>query len=100
MSDQDTRTEVLAHTRERPQASTITSPPSARKHQADRIAPDKHQPTGQSFQPLEPILSRSYGSSLPTSLTYIILSTRGCSPWRPNADIGTIECKLIASLGV
>ncbi|CAS01203.1 Protein CBG26767 [Caenorhabditis briggsae] len=56
MSDQDTRTEVLAHTRKRPQASTITSPPSAREHQADRIAPDKHQPTGQSFQPLEPIL--------------------------------------------
>ena len=27
--------------------------------------------------------SRSYGSILPTSLTYIILSTRGCSPWRP-----------------
>ena len=34
--------------------------------------------------------SRSYGSNLPTSLTYIILSTRGCSPWRPAADIGTI----------
>ena len=26
---------------------------------------------------------------MPTSLTYIILSTRGCSPWRPDADIGT-----------
>lgn len=34
-------------------------------------------------------LSRSYGSNLPTSLTYIILSTRGCSPWRPAADMGT-----------
>ena len=34
--------------------------------------------------------SRSYGSNLPTSLTYIILSTRGCSPWRPDADIGTM----------
>ena len=34
--------------------------------------------------------SRSYGSILPTSLTYIILSTRGCSPWRPDADIGTM----------
>ena len=27
---------------------------------------------------------------MPTSLTYIILSTRGCSPWRPAADMGTI----------
>ena len=34
-------------------------------------------------------LSQSYGSNLPTSLTYIILSTRGCSPWRPAADMGT-----------
>ena len=34
-------------------------------------------------------LSRGYGSNLPTSLTYIVLSTRGCSPWRPAADIGT-----------
>ncbi|KAM3715049.1 Regulator of rDNA transcription protein [Dirofilaria immitis] len=38
-------------------------------------------------QSLEPILIRSYGSNLPTSLTYIILSTRGCSPWRPAADM-------------
>ena|ERR1700761_6305723 len=35
-------------------------------------------------------LSRSYGSNLPTSLTYIILSTRDSSPWRPAADIGTV----------
>ncbi|PKC13855.1 hypothetical protein RhiirA5_284990, partial [Rhizophagus irregularis] len=25
--------------------------------------------------------SQSYGSILPTSLTYIVLSIRGCSPW-------------------
>ena len=30
----------------------------------------------------------SYGSVLPTSLTYIVPSTRGCSPWRPDAVIG------------
>src|SRR6202008_3995821 len=36
-------------------------------------------------------LSRSYGSALPTSLTYIILTTRGCSPWRPAADMGTAQ---------
>ena len=27
---------------------------------------------------------------MPTSLTYIVLSTRGCSPWRPAADMGTV----------
>jgi hypothetical protein len=36
-------------------------------------------------------LSQSYGSALPTSLTYIILTTRGCSPWRPAADMGTAQ---------
>ncbi|KAI8559537.1 hypothetical protein RHMOL_Rhmol04G0181400 [Rhododendron molle] len=38
---------------------------------------------------LEPILFEIHGSNLPTSLTYIILSTRGSSPWRPAADMGT-----------
>ncbi|CAN7077084.1 unnamed protein product [Brassica oleracea var. botrytis] len=33
--------------------------------------------------------SRSYGSILPTSLAYIVLSTRGCSPWRPDAVMST-----------
>ena len=39
-------------------------------------------PQSQSF-------SRGYGSILPTSLTYIVLSTRGCSPWRPAAVMST-----------
>ena len=43
-------------------------------------------PQSQSF-------SQSYGSILPTSLTYIILSTRGCSPWRPAAVISTTNCE-------
>jgi len=30
-----------------------------------------------------------YGSILPTSLIYIVLSTRGCSPWRPDAVMST-----------
>ncbi len=42
-------------------------------------------PQSQSF-------SRSYGPILPTSLTYIILSTRGYSPWRPDAVMGTNRC--------
>ena len=47
--------------------------------------PDRPSPQSQS-------LSRGYGSGLPTSLTYIVLSTRGCSPWRPAADMGTVRC--------
>ena len=44
--------------------------------------PDWPDPQSQSF-------SRSYGSNLPTSLTYISLSTRGFLPRRPDADMGT-----------
>ncbi|WZZ15221.1 hypothetical protein YC2023_108310 [Brassica napus] len=39
-------------------------------------------PQSQSF-------SRSYGSIFPTSLAYIVPSTRGCSPWRPDAVMST-----------
>ncbi|KAK8616904.1 hypothetical protein V6N13_116874 [Hibiscus sabdariffa] len=39
-------------------------------------------PQSQSF-------SRGYGSILPTSLAYIVPSTRGCSPWRPYAVMST-----------
>ncbi|PHT25267.1 hypothetical protein CQW23_35098 [Capsicum baccatum] len=33
--------------------------------------------------------SRSYGSILLTSLAYFVPSTRGCSPWRPDAVMST-----------
>ncbi len=49
----------------------------------DTITIPTTSPQSQSF-------SRSYGPILPTSLIYIILSTRGCSPWRPDAVMGTI----------
>ncbi|CAN7077064.1 unnamed protein product [Brassica oleracea var. botrytis] len=42
----------------------------------------EHSPQSQSF-------SRSYGSILPTSLAYIVPSTSGCSPWRPDAVMST-----------
>jgi len=41
-------------------------------------------PQSQSF-------SRGYGSGLPTFLTSVLLSARGCSPRRPAAVIGTTE---------
>ena len=45
--------------------------------------PDWPDPQSQS-------LSRSYGSRLPISLTYINLSTRGSEPRRPDAEMGTV----------
>ena len=48
-------------------------------------------PQSQSF-------SQSYGSNLPTSLIYIILLTRGYSPWRPDAVISTTKNEIIILL--
>lgn len=66
-----------------PRRRPFTSPrPGTSARPASRPSPTRPAPQSQS-------LSRSYGSNLPTSLTYIILSTRGSSPWRPAADMGT-----------
>ena len=51
-------------------------------------------------EPQSQSLSRSYGSNLPTSLTYIILSTRGYSPRRPAADMGTSWCDSAVTLSL
>ncbi|KAG6627124.1 hypothetical protein CIPAW_15G103700 [Carya illinoinensis] len=40
-------------------------------------------------QPTANPFPRGYGSILPTSLAYIVPSTRGCSPWRPDAVMST-----------
>ncbi|GFU06868.1 uncharacterized protein NPIL_425731 [Nephila pilipes] len=53
-------------------------------NRASETQPNERGPQSQS-------LSRSYGSNLPTSLTYIVLVTKGCSPWRPDADISTAQ---------
>ncbi|KAI3475394.1 hypothetical protein L1887_63235 [Cichorium endivia] len=54
----------------------------------------RRQPTGSGLGPPVPSpqsqsFSRGYGSILPTSLAYIVPSTRGCSPWRPDAVMST-----------
>ncbi|PHT27876.1 Protein TAR1 [Capsicum baccatum] len=59
--------------------SISSSPPTAYVFGTGTPVPS---PQSQSF-------SRSYGSILPTSLAYIVPSTRGCSPWRPNAVMST-----------
>ncbi|KAK4845979.1 hypothetical protein QYF36_011451 [Acer negundo] len=67
-----------AATRSR-RGSSSSSPPTADGFGTGTPVPS---PQGQSF-------SRSYGSILPTSLAYIVPSTRGCSPWRPDAVMST-----------
>ncbi|PHT44508.1 hypothetical protein CQW23_13666 [Capsicum baccatum] len=59
--------------------SSSSSPPTANGCGARTPMPS---PQSQSF-------SRSYRSILPTSLAYIVPSTRGCSPWRPDAAMST-----------
>ena len=49
--------------------------------------------------PQSQFISRSYEPILPTSLIYIVLSTRGCSPWRPDAVMSTTRQDRIRSLG-
>ncbi|PHT26886.1 hypothetical protein CQW23_33510 [Capsicum baccatum] len=70
-----------AATRSR-RGSSSSSPPTADGFGTGTPVPS---PQSQSF-------SRSYGSILPTSLAYIVPSTRGCSPWRPDAVMSTIGC--------
>ena len=53
-------------------------------NQRPRFVPGTPTPNPQSQS-----FSRGYGSNLPTSLIYIVLSTRGCSPWRPDAVMST-----------
>ncbi|KAG9438346.1 hypothetical protein H6P81_021702 [Aristolochia fimbriata] len=59
--------------------NSSSSPPTARRVGTGTPCPALQS---QSF-------SRSYGSILPTSLAYIVPSTRGCSPWRPDAVMST-----------
>ncbi|GJW29020.1 hypothetical protein Tco_0045895 [Tanacetum coccineum] len=67
-----------AATRSR-RVSSSSSPPTADGFETGTPGPS---PQSQSF-------SRGYGSILPTSLAYIVPSTRGCSPWRPDAVMST-----------
>ncbi|CAA0827961.1 Unknown protein [Striga hermonthica] len=67
-----------ATTRSR-RVSSSSSSPIADGFGAGTPAPS---PQSQSF-------SRGYRSIFPTSLAYIVPSTRGCSPWRPDAVMST-----------
>ena len=71
---------------------SVPQPPSCPENRS----PDTQQiPTIWTSRPYlqSQSFSRSYGSILPTSLTHIVLSTRGCSPWRPAAVMSTAQPK-------
>ncbi|PHT27765.1 hypothetical protein CQW23_32629 [Capsicum baccatum] len=70
-----------AATRSRHGSSSIR-PPTADGFGTGTPVPS---PQSQSF-------SQTYGSILPTSLAYIVPSTRGCSPWRPYAFMSSTGC--------
>ncbi|KAG8380496.1 hypothetical protein BUALT_Bualt06G0021500 [Buddleja alternifolia] len=59
--------------------SSSSSSPTADEFGTGTLVPS---PQSQSF-------SRGHRSILPTSLAYIVPSTRGCSPWRPDAVMST-----------
>ncbi|PHT28709.1 Regulator of rDNA transcription protein 15 [Capsicum baccatum] len=60
--------------------SSSSIPPTADGFGTGTLVPS---PQSQSF-------ARSYGSILPTFLSYIVPSTRGCSPWRLDTVMSTI----------
>ncbi|PHT28886.1 Regulator of rDNA transcription protein 15 [Capsicum baccatum] len=80
---------------------TVPSP-SPGRHAATRSGhriSSSNPPTADVFRTGTPVpspqsqsFSQTYESILPTSLAYIVPSTKGCSPWRPNAVMSTIGC--------
>ncbi|KAI3679773.1 hypothetical protein L2E82_50970 [Cichorium intybus] len=72
------------------------SPAGTRRPRSRRGSSSSSPPTADGFGTGTPVpspqsqsFSRGYGSILPTSLAYIVPSTRGCSPWRPDAVMST-----------
>ncbi|PHT27295.1 hypothetical protein CQW23_33093 [Capsicum baccatum] len=77
---------------------TVPSPSPSRHAttRSRRGSSSSSLPTADGFRTGTPVpspqsqsFSQTYGSILPTSLAYIVPSTRGCSPWRPNAVMST-----------
>ncbi|KAK8543938.1 hypothetical protein V6N13_056381 [Hibiscus sabdariffa] len=71
-------------------------PPAGTRRPARRGSSSSSAPAADGFGTGTPVpspqsqsFSRGYGSILPTSLAYIVPSTRGCSPWRPDAVMST-----------
>ena len=74
-----------------PECVEAEAPAGRRRNTRAKREHDRRPATRQPRSPSHPSLqsqslSRSYGSNLPTSLTYINLSTRDSKLWRPAAD--------------
>ena len=80
----------LFHVLGKSRSSSLATPRQVRPlDRGPALSPAKLLPETPRPNPQSQSFSRSYGSILPTSLTYIVLSTRGCSPWRPDAVMST-----------
>ncbi|KAI3480246.1 hypothetical protein L1887_57633 [Cichorium endivia] len=94
----DSRNNWLFDARGKAPEGAVPSP-SPGRHAATRSrrgSSSSSPPTADGFGTGTPVpslqsqsFSRGYGSILPTSLAYIVPSTRGCSPWRPDAVMST-----------
>jgi hypothetical protein len=98
LESSSTGSSFLADPREKPPAGGILRPypnrhaiARPRRESSSGKLPTAHELRAQTPRPSpqSQSFSRSYGSVLPTSLTYIVLLTRGCSPWRPDAVMNT-----------
>ena len=82
---------VVQRTREKPESTPKTSrqPPMRVHLRSPTLAASPVYQRTSRPNPQSQSFSRGYGSILPTSLIYIVLSTRGCTPWRPEAVMST-----------
>ncbi|CAN7092463.1 unnamed protein product [Brassica rapa subsp. narinosa] len=74
----------------------VRPPADTRQSALATLEPHAAPPTVNGFgtgtpepSPQSQSFSQSYGSIFPNSLAYIVPSTRGCSPWRPDAVMST-----------
>ncbi|KAL0744967.1 hypothetical protein Bca101_100912 [Brassica carinata] len=84
----------LFDARKAPERAASQSAPADTRRSARHVSGSSSPPTVDGFElgPRAQPSSQSfsgYGSILPTSLAYIVPSTRGCSPWRPDAVMST-----------
>ena len=80
----------LFHVLGKSRSSSLATPRQVRPlDRGPALSPAKLLPETPRPNPQSQSFSRSYGSILPTSLIYIVLSTRGYSPWRPDAVMST-----------
>jgi len=98
------RTPVAARPKspQRPTSARFPARRGPRKRDRPRLAPRPFPPPvpaplengrqrANGPDPKSQPFSRGFKSVLPTSLTHIILWTRGCTPWGPDAVMGTIR---------